>query len=416
MAFKRLSDTEKWKLLVKSDVNQAASEFGEKPSEETAQMAQDLGVAYLSNVVEALGTDDAADMLHNLPVDFREQVLSQITPDKANLLREILSYRPGTAGALMAKEYLAVSVEANLREATEYLRSVRPDRKGKVSYIYVVDKNKRLEGVIQIRDLIFYPPETPVRKVLKSPVVQVETGMTQLDVAKLLQKHNYLGLPVVNEKQQLVGVISADSALEVLEKEAADDIAKIVGTGAEEIRSRSVRKIMSLRLPWLFVNIVSGLLCAFISGVFQNDLAAVTALFLFVPVVLGLSESTGVQGATIVVRNIAMGHVAFKDLGSLFMKEALVGILIGLICGTVVGTVGAVWLQNGSLGLALASSMTFAIILSASIGLVLPLVFKRLRLDPAMASGPFVLAICDIQTLLVYFNLSSFILRINPIH
>ncbi len=407
---KKLTDAQKWKQLAEYDINQAASELGEQPSEKAARIAGELGVQYMLNVVSRLGTDDAAELLRNLPEDFAKKILEDLRPDKAKDLKELLSYSEETAGALMAKEFLAVPIDATIKEATEYLQAIPQDRKGKVSYIYVVDKNNRLLGVIQVRDLIFYPPSKPVEQILKSPVVQVETGMLQLDVAKLLQRHHYLGLPVVDAAQKLVGVISADSALQVFEKEASEDIARLVGTGAEEVRTRSIPRIMRLRLPWLFVSIVSGLACAVVLDLFKNNMQTVTALFLFIPVVLGLSESTGVQGATIVVRNVALKFDGFKDLRILFIKEVVVGILIGIICGVIVGATASFWRGDRLLGIALAASMTLSIIISALIGLILPFLFKRLKIDPAMASGPLVLAICDIQTLCVYFGVSSAIL------
>jgi magnesium transporter len=409
---KRLSDAERWKLLANYDANQAASDLGEKAPEQAAEIAEDLGVSYMVEVVSRLGSDAAADMLRGLPVDFREKILTDLSVDRARDIREVLSYPEGTAGAIMAKECLAVPDNATIGEATVYLQTLPRERKGKVSYIYVVDASRRLIGVIQVRDLIFHSPDTPVREVLASPVVQVETGMSQMDVAKLLKRHRYLGLPVVDAAQKLVGVISADSALEAMEEEAEDDIAKIIGTSVEEIKTRSVPIILRARLPWLLVSIASGLLCALISGFFQNNLTAIAVLFLFVPVVLGLSESTGVQGATIVVRNLALGHVSFKDLGSLFFREVAVGVLIGLVCGGIVGSAAYFWKGDDRLGVALASSMILTIFISGIIGLVLPILFRKLKFDPAFASGPLVLAICDIQTLLIYFSLSSRILAI----
>ncbi|MEI8344627.1 MAG: magnesium transporter, partial [Candidatus Omnitrophota bacterium] len=306
-------------------------------------------------------------------------------------------------------------IDADIQQVTRYLHEISPDQKGKVSYIYVVDRNRRLEGVIQVRDLVFYPPGKPVRAILKSPVVQVETGMSQLAVAQLLQRHRYLGLPVVDRLQRLAGVISADSAMQVLEDEATDDIAKSVGTGAEEIRTHSIRRILRLRLPWLSVNILSGLLCALILALFQNDVRNIVVLFLFVPVVLGLSESAGVQGATIIVRNLALGNYQFKDMNPLFFREIVVGVFIGLICGVTVGLIAMFWQSSVMIGYALGVSMILTIIISAFLGVCLPMLFKRFKIDPAMASGPLVLAVCDVQTLLVYFSLAGFILRgTNP--
>ena len=408
---KHLTDLEKWKLLVKSDVNQAASDFGDRASEDASRMAETLGAAYMVNVVSQLASDAAADLLRNLPEDFRVKVLGELSPDKAAALKEILSYESGTAGALMAKEHLSVPLHFTIRQATEYLQSIPQDKRSKVSYIYVVDGQRRLEGVIQIRDLVFYPPDRSVKDILIGPVVQVETGMSQLDVARLLQRHRYLGLPVVDRNQRLVGVISADSAMQAMEEESSDDIAKIVGTSAEEIRAGSALQIVRLRLPWLLVNIASGILCALISGTFEQSLPTVATLFLFVPVVLGLSESTGVQGATIVVRNLALGNLEMKKLRSLFVRETFAGIAVGSICGLIVGFFASYWKASPRIGLSLAASLTLAISISALVGLALPLIFRRFKIDPAIASGPLVLAICDIQALFVYFNLSGLILR-----
>lgn len=407
-----LPDIQKWQNLFKYDFNQAATLLTKEPSDNASFVVNEIGVDFFITSLPRLNTDEAAAFLRNLLEELREKILSRTDPTLTQKLLEILSYPDGTAGALMAKEYLAVPVDLTIGQATEHLRSLLQQKKGKISYIFVVDKNNRLLGVIQVRDLISFPHNTPVRDILKSPVVQVETGMKQMDVAKLLQRHRYLGLPVVDEAQKLVGVISADNALEVLEEEASDDIAKIIGTSAEEMRTSSVRKILRLRLPWLFFNIISGLICAYIAGLFHNNMQTLAILFLFVPVVLGLSESTGVQGATIVVRRIVLGDINDKEMAALFLRESLAGFYIGLICATIVGFSASLWHANQLLGLALVVSMATTIILSAFIGLILPLLFRKLKIDPAIAAGPLVLAICDIQTLILYFNISSWILRI----
>ena len=409
---KYFPEIEKWKSLVKSDVNQAAAEFGCKSSDKALLIAEGLGVAFMADVVSQIESSLAIEMLHHLPEYFQNKVILQLPPEKAANLKEILSYPPGSAGALMSKEFLSIFVDSTVGETTQYLQTIPPEKKGRISYIYVVDQDYRLEGVIQVRDLIFHPPNTKVREILKSPIVYAKAEMRQLDVAKLLQRHQYLGVPIVDRNQRLIGVVSASSVFKVFEDEVQDDIAKLVGTGHEEIRTHSIRKIIGLRLPWLFVKIASGLICAYISGVFQNSIQTIVSLFLFVPIVLGLSESTGVQGATIVVRNIALGNKTLKNLSMLLMREIAVGVFIGVVCGAVVGTVALFWQGSHLLGIALTVSMTTAIIISALIGLLLPLLFMKLRIDPAIASGPLVLAVCDIQTLLVYFTISSLIIRI----
>ena len=408
---KKLTDAQRWKIFSKSDLNQAVSEIVDKPVNKAAEIAEELGVGYMTEVVAQLGSETAAELLRNLPENFGQKVLSGVKADQAANIREVLSYPEGTAGALMSKEYLSVPADFTLKQATEYLQSaVSLNKKGKVSYIYAVDTQRRLLGVIQIRDLIFHLPEREVSDILKGPVVQVETGMSQADVAKLLKRHRYLGLPVVDEKQRLAGVISADSALQAVQEEASDDIAKLVGTSAEEIKAHSVFRILRLRLPWLLMSLVSGLFCAFLLGFFEHSITQIAVLFLFVPVVLGLSESTGVQGATIVVRNIVLGNASFRDLSAIFFREMAAGIFIGAICGVVVGVIAYLWKTSALLGAALAFSMVVTIFISGVIGLCLPIIFRKFKIDPAIASGPLVLAICDIQTLVVYFSASAWIL------
>ncbi|HNX90573.1 MAG TPA: magnesium transporter [Candidatus Omnitrophota bacterium] len=402
----------KWEEISRYDVTQAASEFAQLSQEEASRVVDTLGMNYISEIVGRVATDAATAMLRNMSDEIRQTVLAKIESEKASDIRELLSYPEGTAGAIMAKEFLAIPVEATIKEATKYLQTLSGGKKGKVSYIYVVDRNRRLEGVIQIRDLIFHSPDKPIREILISPVVQVETMMSQLDIARLLKRHRYLGLPVVDAEQRIVGVISADNVLQAVEEEAEDDIAKIVGTSSEEIKTHSVKKVIRMRLPWLLISVLSGLMCALISGLFRNSIADIAVLFLFVPIVLGLSESAGVQSAIIVVRNITAGIITFKKTGALFVREFLAAMFISIICGTIVGAFAWMLHKLFAIGIAIAVSMFITMLISSIIGVFLPFVFKKFKIDPAFAAGPIVLAICDIQTISVYFTISAYILKL----
>jgi magnesium transporter len=167
---KPMNDTEKWKLLAEYDANQAASVMGETDVEKAAAIAESLGVSYMVEVVSQLDSDAAADLLRSLPDTFRAEIIKELKPEKAQLLAEILSYAPGSAGSIMSKEFLSIGAGSVVQQVIDYLQNLPTDKKGKVSYIYVVDPNQRLEGVIQIRDLIFHPPATSIKKILKSPV------------------------------------------------------------------------------------------------------------------------------------------------------------------------------------------------------------------------------------------------------
>lgn len=403
---KHLTDTEKWELLIAANDAKAK---GNAPVETEA--TQDLGVAYLCETVLQLASDSAADLLRSLPADFSAKVLEALPESRRFDLKELLSYKADTAGAIMAKEYLAIPAHLKIHEAIDLLQKVPNERKGRAPYVYIVDNVSRPKGVVSTKDLIFNSPDVAIDSIATHPALTVNVQTPQKDVARFMREHNHLAVPVVDASGELAGIISANSLLQAMKDQADREIAKMVGTDAEEMTARSPFRILRLRLPWLLFSIASGLFCAFISDIFQRHLAEITALFLFVPVVLGLSESTGIQGATIVVRNLSVRDLAFKELWKLMRREMMVGIMIGVVCGFIVGVITSFWQGNPVLGIAIAASMNVAILVSAIIGLLLPIIFKAFKLDPAVASGPLVLALCDIQTLGVYFFLAGWILQ-----
>lgn len=316
-----------------------------------------------------------------------------------------------TVGAIMKNEFMAVPDHFTIEETIGHFRTASLEKVSKPSYIYVVDPNEHLVGVVQMRDLLSHAPHVRVSDIMLKNVVKVHTEMDQEEAVRYFIRHRFLALPVVNNDQKLVGIITADEMVDIAELEAEDDIAKIIGTGVDEITTRSIPRIVRLRLPWLTISIASGLTCAFITGWFQHELKSVIALALFIPIVLGLSESTGTQSATIVVRNMALGRATFKDIRWLLQKEMLVGVIVGLICGLFVGAAATIWQENPNLGAALAFSMSASIILSGIVGSFLPFIFRALGFDPALSSGPIVLATCDIITLLIYFKVSGLFLN-----
>lgn len=318
--------------------------------------------------------------------------------------------RGETVGAIMKNEFLAVPEHFTIDETIKHFRTASLEKVSKPSYIYVVDERSQLVGVVQMRDLLSHAPGVRINDIMLKSVVKVHADMDQEEAVRYFIRHRFLALPVVNNDQKLVGIITADAMVDIAELEAEDDIAKIVGTGVDEITSRSIPRIVRLRLPWLAVSIFSGLACAFITGWFEYELKSVIALALFIPIVLGLSESTGTQSATIVVRNMALGRATFKDVRWLLQKEIFVGIIVGLVCGLFVGGVATMWQESPKLGAALAFSMSASIMLSGVVGSFLPFIFRTFGFDPALSSGPIVLATCDVMTLLIYFKVSGFFL------
>ena len=403
---------EYWKHNASYDPTQAAAELTNAPDDVWGQVLRELGSPFLVTVIAQIGSDLGAALIRRLPEDERENVLLRLSAYKSSAIKEILSYPADTAGAMMSKEVFAVRDDMTIRQAVDHLSTLEPERRGRISYIYVLDEDHMICGTLQTKDLIMCPQDTPVKKIAHWPVVQVEAMMTRTDVAQLLQRHRYFGLPVVSAEQKLVGIINANAIIDYIEKENLDDMAKMAGTSIAEITAKTVWAIVGARGPWLAVSVLSGIVCALISGLFQHSIQEIAVLLLFVPVVLGLSESTGVQSATIVVHNIAKGNTRFRKIMPILAKETHAAVLIGLACGLTVGLFAYLWQQNLVAGVGITLSMCITIFVSAVIGLVLPFLFRRFGADPAIASGPLVLAVCDVQTLLIYFSLSGKLMQL----
>ncbi len=410
MSVQKLSDAEKWALLAESNASQAATELADKSTEKAAAITGDLGVAYMVEVVKQLRSDAAADLVRGLPADFAAQVLTGLSPIRRQQIEEITSFPEGCAGSMMAKECLSIPVGTNVADAIEYLHLTPHEKKGRNPYIYVLEATGKIVGVIETQDLILNPLDRPVEEFMTREVVILPTSLPKAEVTKTMQSHRHLALPVVNGARRLVGMILSDTVLQAVKEQANEEIAKLVGTDAEELKDLPARKIIRLRLPWLLFSIASGLFCAYIAEAFQHGGKTLAVLFIFVPVVLGMAESIGIQGATIVVRRSMLGVLDTKNLWPLYLKEVFVGLILGIICGALAGTFTSIWQGNPMLGVAIACSILTSILISAVVGLTLPLFFKMIKVDPSVASGPLVLALCDIQALFVYFNLANFIL------
>jgi len=405
----KLTDKQKWELIRESQ--KILAEKKATPRADVAkQKIEEMGVAYLAETTAQLTSDSASEFLKNFDKETQKQILSALPEEKLNDIIEILSYPHGSTGSVMAKEYMSVTDNLTVAEAIHRLYDLPVERRGKAPYVYVVNQSGELRGAIKTSDLIFNDKEKQIGEIMHSPVDFIKAEKSELEAARFMQSQNHLALPVVNRDGKLTGVVSANSIVQIMRAQADSNLAKMVGTSAEELQTPSVLGALKLRMPWLLFTILSGFLCAWISDVFQNNLQTLAVLFLFVPLVLGLSESIGIQGATIVVRNLSQGYIPFANLRSLFLKEGSAGFLIGLICAAIVGGIALVWKDNALLGLAIGASMVVAIAISGLIGLLLPILFKAIKVDPAIASGPLVLALCDIQTLIVYFNLSGKIL------
>ena len=309
----------------------------------------------------------------------------------------------------MVPDFIALAEDTTAKEAIEALQKEYSDVEMPF-YLYVVDDYGKLVGVSSLRQLVLVRPETPLREFMTTDVFSVQTDMDQEEVAKIVARYDILAVPVVDDTNRLVGIVTVDDVIDIFRREATEDILKMAGVGEEFVETKSVLKSTRIRLPWLFASCVGGIVAFFIIGKFEGSLAKIATLAAFIPVIMGMGGNIGTQSSTIVVRGIATGRIDIRDFWSVIFKELTIGVILGIIYGLLIGSVAQIRYSIGALaisvGLAVISSMSVA----ALVGSLVPMAFARIHIDPAVATGPFVTTAIDIISVTFYFMIATALL------
>lgn len=380
----------------------------EKPDE--TELVESLADEELSDLLEEMPSDDAAEIVGDLPEDVAARVLDLMEDEESREVQELLSYPEDSAGRLMTPDFLAFPATMTAGEA---LREVgRASREIEViSVIYCVDEARRLLGVTSLRDLLASDRDVPLSEIMDEEVISVRATDDQEEVARIVAKYDLLCVPVVDENNVILGIVTVDDIIDVITEEATEDIYRMGGTDEEEHFSRSAWHAARVRLPWLLTCLVGGMVAATILRIAGTRLSAHIALVYFVPIITGMGGNVGIQSSTIVVRGLATGRVDAVGPLRVLAKQVRVGALMGIICGLVVGLAGNV-LSHGEyiIGVIVAVAMFGAMTVAATVGTLAPLVFRWLGFDPAIAAGPFVTTSNDITGLAVYMSLATLML------
>ena len=375
------------------------------------QLLETIEISRLADIVHETASDDAADIVGELPAEQAEEVLDQILPERASELRQLLRYDEESAGGIMSKQYVSVPQDATVQEAIERIRASLDDVEF-VHFLYVTDRRGALAGFVSLAQLVLSRSDQKVSAVMESDVASVPTDMDQEEVAALVEKYDLAAVPVVDRAGRLVGRITVDDIVDVIVDEASEDISKMAGTTDEEIRHDSALRIASIRLPWIAISLLGGILSGTIIGHFRSTLGSLLALAFFIPVITAMGGNIGIQSSAIVVRGLATGEIGLFDIARRLLRELRIGLLMGVMCGGIVGLVAFVWQGNALLGVIVGSAMLSAITVAATMGALVPLVFKKFNIDPAIATGPFVTMSNDIVGLFIYFGLAFMLLRL----
>lgn len=364
----------------------------------------------ISDIVQELDSDDAADIVGYLPQDRAREIIGTLKEDVSEDLEKLLPYGDDTAGGIMALEYVAVKDYFTVHEAIEVIRQKREEVIN-LYHLWVINETGKLVGLLSLKDLVIEPPDKKISEIMNPEVISVNVRMDQEEVANLFRKYDLVSIPVVDDYNRLVGRITHDDIIDVIEEEADEDISLMAGLAHQEITEESPFKISKARLPWLLAGFIGELIAAGVLNKFESSLEQVIALAFFIPIMMAMGGSSGTQAAIVAVRGIATGEIGVFNIWKRLWIEMRVALGNGLIIGTLLGLIVSVWLSDYGLGIVIASALLFIILVSCSIGATIPLVLKRRNIDPALATGPFVTTMNDVIGLSIYLGFVTVFFR-----
>ena len=364
------------------------------------QLLEDVSERELSGLVDKMDSDDAADILSDLPVETARNILEQIPADISEEVRELLAYAEDSAGGIMALEYVAVTLKSSVNQTIKAIRRAKK-RIEHIHNVWVVDEQGVLAGSVSLTDLVLAKGKSPLSKIMDTDIKYVYTDMDQEEVAILFRKYDLVALPVVNAARQLVGQITIDDIIDVVEEEASEDMSLFAGASDEEIQEDSFLKISWVRLPWLMVAFIGQLIAAIIIEHFEGTITQIIALTFFMPLIMAMGGNSGIQSSIIIIRGLATGEISVESTWRRFFRELRVALFIGFIFGLLITLVVGLW-QNMIMGLVIGIALNLVILQATLFGGLIPFILKRADIDPALASGPFITTVNDILGLLIY--------------
>lgn len=390
--------------------HRAASTLKELPPELLPQIFEALGDERLAQILSRLELDDMVELFEWLEEDRREPVLALLPESRRLELRKAELYPPSSAGRVMVTRFIALDEGMTAQEAIERIRKEGRDTEA-ILYLYVADDQRRLRGVVPIRRLVAASPDTPCAELMVQDPIFVRTDADQEEVAQLVARYNLLAIPVVDDADRIVGVITVDDVIEVIHEEATEDIYRLAGLSEEDRVFSPAGKAIRKRLPWMLLNLGAAFVVASVIGLFERTLQELVALAFFMPIVAGMGGNSGIQALTVVTRAIALGEIEFSTGMRAIGKEIAVSLVIGMITGMVSGALVWWWMGNAVLGAALFASMVITLAVAGLMGAGVPLVLKALGADPAVGSGVFVTTLTDVCGFSTFLGIGTLALQ-----
>lgn len=364
---------------------------------------------YAADMLAEMYTDNAVDLLNTLDKKQTAKYLSIMPHESAREIRELLHYEDDTAGAIMTTEYVSIVANQTVRSAMYVLKNEATAAET-IYYIYVVDQANHLVGVISLRDLIINDDDVMIADILSERVISVHVGDDQEDVAQTFRDYDFLALPVTDYDEHLLGIVTVDDIIDVIDDEAASDYSGLAGVNVEEVSENPMRSAMS-RLPWLITLLFLGMATASLISHYEELVSEASILAVFISLITGTAGNAGTQSLAVAVRRLAMTEDKERSFFGTVMGEILTGLITGAITGLTIFAIVSIWKGNPTLGFVIGIAMMFAITVANLAGSLIPMLMDKLGFDPAVASGPFITTLSDLTSVLIYFNIASLFMQ-----
>lgn len=410
IVFRSLSLSHQHKLFdIIEDTEQKGILFTELDEDAFLDLIEGVELDHLVEILEQMPTDDVADLIGRLPEEMSDTILEKMKMEGSEEVEDLLRYKDDSAGGIMVPDFIALTEDTTAKKAIESLQNEHLDVEMPF-YLYVVDQYGKLVGVSSLRQLVVVPSESTLRDFMTTDVFSVQTDMDQEEVAKIVARYDILAVPVVDDTNKLVGIVTVDDVIDIFRREATEDILKMAGAGEEFVETKSVLKSTRIRLPWLFASCLGGIVAFLIIGHFEGSISKLGYLAAFIPVIMGMGGNIGTQSSTIVVRGLATGRLQLRDIWSVVSKELAIGLILGLVYGVIIGMAAQFRYSRGALAVSVGVALICSMSVAALVGSLVPMVFARFNIDPAVASGPFVTTAIDIISVFFYFQIATTLL------
>jgi len=406
----RMDEEDKPQILEKLPDKILVEVIDQAQDDEKAELIKRFPDPLKAKIMNEMSSDELVDLLGTVTPEEADELLIRIDDDEAELVKQLLSYDPETAGGIMATEFIAIKENMTIRETLKYLQKEAPQAET-AYYVYVLDDEGKLKGVVSLRDIVISNFDMVVSDITNEKVIRVTVDVDQEEVGHIFEKYRFLTIPVVDEEEKMLGIITVDDIIKIVREEDTEDIYRLAGISEDEKIQGDIADSVKKRLPWLIINLFTALLAAMTVSLFEGTIQKIVALASFMPIVAGMGGNTGTQTLTIIVRSIALGELTFENSKKVLFKEIGVGIVTGLVIGLAAAVLGFISETSVVFGFVLGAAMLLNMVAATFAGYFVPMVLKRFGIDPALASSVFVTTFTDVLGFSIFLGLATLFLN-----